>query len=192
MGRWTPVLMLPVAAFAVHQLRFWLAYGGGTTDELARTGHSYLHSVVPWMVLAVALVAGAFLRAAGRAMSGQLSPTRFTGSLAVLWLLCAVALLGIYAVQELLEGVFATGHAAGLAGVFADGGWWAAPVAAAIGLVLAAALHGARWVLAEVARRGGVRRRAPRAQVRVRRPAAVVIPGLAPLVAGRSGRGPPV
>ena len=190
-GEWTPVLLLPAAAFLVHQLRFWLAYGAGTGGELARTGHSYLHSVVPWFVLAVALVAGAFLRAAGRAMSGHTTAIRFTCSLLVLWALCAAALLGIYAVQELLEGALATGHAAGLAGVFADGGWWAIPVAAAVGLVLAAALHGARWVLAEVARRCRRDRRVPHTLVAARRTADVLIPGRPPLAGGCSGRGPP-
>ncbi len=62
-------------------------------------------------------------------------------------------MLGVYVLQEFLEGLLATGHPAGLAGIFGYGGWWAIPAAAAIGLVLAALLHGARWVLDGVAQR---------------------------------------
>jgi len=41
-----PVVLMPAAAFAVHQLRYYLAYGSAAGAELQRTGHSYLHSVV--------------------------------------------------------------------------------------------------------------------------------------------------
>ena len=36
----------------------------------------------------------------------------------------AVGLLAVYAGQELLEGLFATGHPQGLVGIFGDGGLW--------------------------------------------------------------------
>ena len=45
--------------------------------------------------------------------------------------------------------MFATGHPAGLTGIFGYGGWWAIPAALCVGLVLAAVFHGARWVLDE-------------------------------------------
>ena len=187
-----PVALLPPAAFAVHQLRFMLAFGGGAGAELQRTGHSYLHSLVPWIVLLIALTVGAFLRAAGRALAGQRSLPRYTLSLTGLWALCSAALVAIYVSQELLEGLFATGHPAGLAGSFAYGGWWSIPAAMTVGLVLAIVFHGARWVLDEVAKR-----RAPGIQalpVRVAampRPLDLLLPPLAPLLSGWSGRGPP-
>ncbi len=152
--------LIPAGAFAVHQLRFWLAFGGGAGAQLQLTGHSYLHSLVPWIALGLGLAAGAFLQALGRALAGQRSVPRYTASLLVLWLACTVCLLAIYIAQESLEGVFLSGHPAGLAGIFGFGGWWAIPAAAAVGLVLAAILHGARWALDAVARRarraGGV------------------------------------
>ncbi len=148
-----PVALLPPAAFVVHQLRFMLAFGGGAGAELQRTGHSYLHSVVPWIVLLTALTVGGFLRAAGRALAGHRSLPRYTLSLAGMWALCSAALVAIYVSQEFLEGLFATGHPAGLAGIFAYGGWWSIPAAMAVGLVLAALFHGARWALDEVAKR---------------------------------------
>ena len=151
------VALFPPAAFAVHQLRYWLAYGSNAGVELQRTGHSYLHSVVPWLVLLLALAVGGFLRALGRAFAGQTSRARFTLSLTAMWLTCSAALIAIFACQEFLEGLFATGHPAGLAGIFGYGGWWSIPAALSIGLVLATVLHGARWLVREVARRGAQR-----------------------------------
>jgi hypothetical protein len=186
------VALLPPAAFAVHQLRYWLAFGSNAGVELQRTGHSYLHSVVPWLVLLLGLAVGGFLRALGRAFAGQTSPARFTLSLTALWLVCSAALVSIFACQEFLEGLFATGHPAGWVGIFGYGGWWSIPVAVAVGLVLAAAFHGATWVLRAVAqrRRPGIavtRTRAPAA----RRPRQVLAPRLAPIAGGWSPRGPP-
>ncbi len=188
--RWSGAALLPPAAFAVHQLRFVLAFGSGASAELQRTGHSYLHSVIPWLVVLVALVVGIFLLALGRALAGQTSAARFTVSFAGLWLACAAALVLIYCVQEFLEGVLVVGHPAGLVGIFGYGGWWAIPVAACIGLVLAAVFHGARWLLDETAarRRVVVVRRTPVAQPCWE---GFFAPVPAPLAGGWSGRGPP-
>ncbi len=184
--------LLPPAALAVHQLRFVLAFGGATGPELQRTGHSYLHSLVPWIVLAVALVVGGFLRSLGKALAGHTSAPRFTISFVALWLTCIACLVAIYVGQEFLEGAFATGHPSGWIGIFGYGGWWSVPAAVCVGLVLAAVLHGARWVLREAAQRcarpvAGPRRRL----VRAARPVTVLAPRLAPLAEGWSGRGPP-
>lgn len=72
----TSAALLPPAAFAVHQLRYMLAYGAGSGSELERTGHSYLHSVVPWLVMLLAMAAGGFLSLLGRALSAQRSLRR--------------------------------------------------------------------------------------------------------------------
>jgi hypothetical protein len=184
--------LLPPAAFAVHQLRYWLAFGSNAGAELQRTGHSYLHSVVPWLVLLVALAVGAFLRALGKAFAGHTSPARFTLSLTAMWLVCSTALVAIFACQEFLEGLFASGHPTGWAGIFGYGGWWSIPAALSIGLVLAALLHGARWLVREVSQRQAQPRLALIAAVlRAARPRDAVVVRPAPLVAGWSGRGPP-
>ena len=151
--RLAPLALMPAAAFAVHQLRYWLAFHGAAGIELQRQGHAYLHSLVPWIVLLIALAVGAFLRALGRALGGHCSLPRYTLSFAVLWVVCAACLLAVYTCQEFLEGTFVTGHPAGLVGIFGYGGWWAVPAAMGVGLVLAAAFAGARWVLRETARR---------------------------------------
>jgi hypothetical protein len=187
----TRVALMPVAALAVHELRFVLAFGGHAGVELQRQGHSYLHSLAPWIVLLLAASVGGFLWALGRALSGQRSLPRYTLSLAGLWLTCSAALIAIYASQEFLEGLFATGHPGGLAGIFGYGGWWSIPAALCVGLVLAIVFHGARWVLDVVARRrtrpGAVQPRA----VAVPVPRNALLPRLLPLAEGWSGRGPP-
>lgn len=188
-----PALLVPAAAFAVHQLRYLLAFGGRAGIVLQRQGHSYLHSLAPWIALLVAVEVGLFLRRLGSAFRGQWSGARFAGSFAVLWLICATSLVAIYTCQELLEGLFATGHPTGLIGVFGYGGWWSVPAALCLGLVLAALFYGARWALDEVARRHtcqpqrSVGRKPPQ-----RRPDEVFIARLSPLAGGWSGRGPPV
>jgi len=184
--------LVPAAALLVHQLRFVLAYGGGAGAQLSRQGHSYLHSVVPWIVLLIGVAVGGFLWALGRAMHGQRSVPRYTLSLAVLWVVCSVLLVAIYVAQEFLEGLFVAGHPAGLVGIFGYGGWWSIPAAVCVGLVLAAVLHGARWVLDEVAQR---RITAPvdSAPHPARQPSPrdACLPRLSPLAGGWSGRGPP-
>lgn len=191
-GRIAPLALMPAAAFAVHQLRFWLAFGGHAGAALQAQGHTYLHSVVPWIVLLVAVAAGAFLRALGGAMGGRCSMPRYTLSFAALWLLCATCLVAIYMCQELLEGLFAMGHSGGLLGTFGYGGWWSIPAALTVGLVLAAIFHGARWVLRGIAERRGGENRAVRRTVATASPFDVLIPRLAPLADGWSGRGPPL
>ena len=185
--------LLPPAALAVHELRYVLAFGPQASVELQRQGHSYLHSVVPWIVLVLGLVVGGFLRSLGRAFAGHTSASRLTMSLAGMWLICTAALVSIYSVQELLEGMFAVGHPGGLVGVFGYGGWWAIPSAACIGLVLATVFHGARWVLNEVAERYARSRPVVRRRLApVLRPPLVAAPVVAPLAGGWSGRGPPM
>jgi hypothetical protein len=184
--------VVPTAAIAVHQLRYWLAFGSTAGIELQRQGHSYLHSVAPWIVVALAWAVGAFLSALGRAMHGQTSVPRYGLSLIALWAICATSLVVIYSGQELLEGLLATGHPAGLVGIFGYGGWWAVPAAVCVGLVLAALLHGARWVLHEVATRRALTAPAPSSPGTASpRPAEISLPRLAPLALGWCGRGPP-
>ncbi len=190
--RFAPVALMPAAAFAVHQLRYWLAFGSYAGAELEQQGHSYLHSVVPWIVCLIAVSVGGFLRALGRAFGGKRPVRQRTLSFAGLWLLCAISLVAIYTCQELLEGLFATGHPGGLVGVFGSGGGWSVPAAAVVGLVLAAIFYGARRVLHEVAERHREDRGAvatPPAQTWC--PSDPFVSAPTPLVAGWSDRGPP-
>jgi hypothetical protein len=182
---------VPAGAMAVHQLRYVLAFGGASGAELQRQGHSYLHSVAPWIITLLALAIGVFLSALGRAMSGHTSAPRYSFSLLGLWLTCSTCLIAIYVSQEYLEGLLATGHPAGLVGIFGYGGWWSIPAALCVGLVLAALLHGARWALRVVAaRRVRPTSDATGAPGVTRRPT-IALPRPAPLALGWCGRGPP-
>jgi hypothetical protein len=182
-----------VAAFAVHQLRFVLAFGSGAGAELKETGHSYLHSVVPWIMLLVGLSVGGFLWSLGQSAAGRRSASRRGFSFLNLWLVCASCLLAIYCTQEFLEGLLATGHPTGIEGIFGFGGLWAIPSAIGVGLVLATLMHGASWTLAQVSRRCSGPREAPARRVpSVQRPREVVRTCVEPLVRGWCDRGPPV
>jgi hypothetical protein len=183
--------LMPAAALLVHQLRYTLAFGGHADVQLARQGHAYLHSLVPWIVLLVAGAVGAFLWALGRALGGQRTLPRYTLSLTGLWLACSFALVAIYLTQELLEGLLATGHPIGLAGVFGYGGWWAIPAALCVGLVLATIFHGARWVLDEVTQRTARAMRVVTRGAPVLRWRDIPLPRPAALAGCWSVRGPP-
>jgi hypothetical protein len=138
--------LMPAAALAVHELRYKLAFGGGSSEALSAQGHAYLSSLVPWIVLLAALSVGATLgRLVRRWVAG---PDGLPGRMAGVrvWLVAASALFAVYTGQELLEGVFATGHLGGLAAVFGAGGWWAVPAALLVGGVLALGLRGTRVV----------------------------------------------
>ena len=71
--------LVPAAAVAVHQLRYLLAFGGSANVELQRQGHTYLHSLAPWIIAALGWAAGAFLSALGRSFRGQTSAPRYAG-----------------------------------------------------------------------------------------------------------------
>jgi len=145
-------LLFPAAAYAVHQLRFELAYGSHAGQALSAQGHGYLDSLAPWVVLLVALALGSFLARVARAAAGSshaVSGRPFAG----LWLLTAASLVLTYVTQETLEGYFASGHPGGLAGVFGHGGWWALPLAGVAGLAVAALLRLAHAAVARAARR---------------------------------------
>lgn len=124
--------MLPAAALLVHQLRYWVTYGGQASNELSATGHAYLAAAVPWVVMLAA--AGVATFAVRRRVGAQ-------RSLVERWLGASAVLAVLFTVQETLEGLFATGHPGGLDGVFGHGGWWAIPIALAVGLLLALALR---------------------------------------------------
>ncbi len=182
-------VLFPAAAFAVHQLRYELAYGSHSGAALSSQGHGYLDSLAPWLVVLLALGLGSFLTRLARAAAGRrdVTPRR---SLAVLWSLASLALIAAYSAQEWLEGTFAAGHPGGLTGIVGHGGWWAVPLAAAAGLVVALLLRAASAAVDAVARLTP-RRRPVTASFLLRRPAEVGPPRRAALAGNSSGRAPP-
>jgi hypothetical protein len=191
--RLLPATWVPLSAIAVHQLRFFLAYGPSGGRELAESGHSYLHSVTPWIVLLCALGVGGFLRRLSLAWRDGEADGAPPHSLVRLWLIASAALVLIYAGQETLEGLLANGHAAGFGGIFGDGGLWALPSAAAVGGVLALLVRGGRAAIGLAARLSRRRpSRARRSRPAARRPAPVFIAHASPLACCAPGRAPPV
>jgi len=185
------VALFPFGAVAVHQLRYQLAFGADASRELTDQGHAYLHELTPWIVLAVAVGAGGLLARLARAWrSGESERGR---CLAALWALTSAALFSIYVGQEFLEGLLASGHPQGLAGILGDGGLWALPASIAVGGLLALLVRGGRALVARVARLGRRRPRvaAARAPKGAVGPARVALPRLAPLAGASAGRAPP-
>jgi len=185
---------MPLAALAVHELRYLLAFGGQAGQELGAQGHAYLTSVTPTIVLVAALAFGCFVARFARAWQGEGTvedpPSH---PLLRVWLLSATGLLLIYICQETLEGFFATGHPEGLAGVFGDGGWWSGPAALFVGALIALLLRSADAAISFVAHVRGHRRELalPRPAQRRARPPLVLLPRVSPLARSLAGRGPP-
>ena len=115
------LLLMPAAVLAVHQARYTLAYGARANAELAAQGHSYLHSVVPWTILALGVGASLFVRRLARAARTGHSGAFTRLSATALWAVTTIGLIAIYAVQETLEAISASGHPAGISGVFGHG-----------------------------------------------------------------------
>lgn len=180
---------MPAAALAVHQLRYWLAYGSRANAELSAQGHSYLHSLVPWTVLALGVGATLFVRRLGRALATGETGRLTRLSVVALWALTWGGLVFIYASQETLESIFATGHPAGVAGIFGEGGWLAVPVAAAVAALVVSFLRVGRAVL-RAASRVAPARWAPVLAVRV--PAGIASVVVRPLARAAAGRAPPL
>ena len=179
---------LAVGALALHQSRYLLGYGGASGDALSAHGHGYLTLLVPLLALLAAAAAAQFLTALARADGGAAMGAR-RARFATVWLAATLALLATYAGQELLEGLLAAGHPAGAAALLAGGGWWALPLAVAVGLALALLLRAAT-----VAIEAAARRRCPparRASPLATSPASADLPTLSIFGRNLAGRAPP-
>jgi hypothetical protein len=185
------VALMVAAALGLHELRYLIGYGGDTGSALAAQGHGYLSFAgLPVAVLLGAAAVG-LLRAMVRAHRIGVA-ARDEMPFGVLWLSVALCLALIYCSQEFLEGLLAHGHPSGVvAGLLAQGGWTAFPLALVIGLGVALLLRGADAAIAAAARRARCPR--PAAGAVSPRPA---LPPLAPassvLARNLAGRAPPL
>jgi hypothetical protein len=179
------------AALGVHESRYLLAYGGRSGEELARQGHAYVPFVTPLVAGLLALAAVQLFTAVTRARDTGAAP-RARPPLWRLWLFASAALLAVYVGQELLEGVLSSGHAHGVAAVFAHGGWVCAPLATGFGALVALGLRGAELAVRAAARRATLRR-PERATSGGPRPLALSFARISsPLAAKLAGRAPPL
>ena len=123
--------ILALGAFAVHQLRYLIAFGSSSSEELARQGHGYMAAWLPILgVFTISALLGTLIRGRFGARLAKASLSRRAA-------IFAAALLAIFVTQESLEGVLAAGHPAGVAAVLGYDGWLAIPLAAAVGFVAA-------------------------------------------------------
>jgi hypothetical protein len=182
------LLLIPAASLLVHQLRYTLAYGSRANAELAAQGHSYLGSLAPWFVFALGIGLALFLRRTAHALRTGDAGVFTRLSAATIWLLAWSGLVAIYAIQELLEEILASGHPGGAAGVFGHGGWWAVPVAAAVAAGVTALMRVARAVLRIAAE---TRPRLTFAPLSFSVPAGSTLFAPAPLARAYAGRAPP-
>jgi hypothetical protein len=152
--------LIALAALAVHQLRYLLAYGSASHEELSRQGHAYLTQALPLLVgfAAAALLAG-LLKAAMGAVPRRVG----LGAARLRTLGYAASIVSVFAVQEMIEGLLFAGHASGTAAVLGAVGWLALPLAGLFGALCAAVDGGLAKLEALVAPGGppGPRRRAP-------------------------------
>ena len=178
--------ILPLGAFAVHQLRYLIAFGSSSSEELARQGHGYMAAWLPILgVFTISALLGTLIRGRFGARLAKASLSRRAA-------IFAAALLAIFVTQESLEGVLAAGHPAGVAAVLGYDGWLAIPLAAAVGFVAALLARALEQVeIAIGARRTiPVLPRAPR-KAGSARPAAAVSRTLDALAFGLARRPPP-
>jgi len=129
--------LIALAALAVHQLRYLLAYGSDAHTELLRQGHAYLFQSLPVLIgFGLSAIAASLVRAVLRGPAGTAIESRRLRAL-----LYATSIAAVFAVQETAEGLLFAGHASGIAAVFAAGGWLVLPLAMLFG-ALCAALDG--------------------------------------------------
>src|SRR3954453_5619328 len=183
-----PAALVALGALAVHQLRYLAAYGGQAGHELSSQGHGYLTQALPVIVaVAVAALAACVLRAALAGAEGDEPSARRRA------LPYALAIVVVFASQETIEGVLFAGHAAGLAAVFAGGGWRALPLALVCGWACALLDRGVQRLERIAARACAQLTPRPRADNVLGRPRrAAARPGSAsPLAFGLARRPPP-
>jgi hypothetical protein len=131
--------LLSLAALAVHELRYVIAYGDRAGEALASQGHAYLSDLGGALITLILATLLATL------LAGVLSPPArrpdqpAAGAFPRTAASYALATAAIFCAQELTEGAVAAGHPAGLAAVLANGGWIALPLAVAAGAVCAVA-----------------------------------------------------
>lgn len=171
--------LLAAGSLAVHELRYAAGYG----SEGAVSGHGYIAWLAPLVALALAAAFGAWIGRLGR--DGAHRPT-------LTWFGASASLLATYVAQETLEALVAGGHPS----LMAHGGWIAAPIAIAVGGLLALMLRGARAadrVAATVARPWSPLRGVRVAPLAFLRSAtAPVAPRPRVLARRLAGRGPPI
>ncbi len=139
--------LVAVGALTLHELRY--AVAPPSADQVGG-GHGYLPLAGMVCALVLALAFAQLVSVAARARRTGAGEGRGL-SFRCVWLLCVLALAGIFFAQELLEGALAPNR--GLAGALGAGAWVSLPLAVVLGAIVSLALVGARAVVVAAARR---------------------------------------
>jgi hypothetical protein len=193
-GELRGALLLPLAAWALHQLRYELWFGAGAHHALRASGHAYMTGLEPLLVGLAAAIGGVLVARLGRAWTTAAAPIHRRRSLARVVLTTTLALLVVFGLQETLEGAFAAGHPAGAAALLADGGWIAAPLALLLGAAVALLVRGGEAAVRLAARAGAAwreRRREPASGPTGRLRPRATRTRVPPLARAAAGRAPP-
>jgi hypothetical protein len=189
--RFRALALFSGAAVAVHQLRYVLAFGGRSDEQLGLQSHSYLVLVLPVAAALVLLAVFAFAIALiDVRRAGAPAPALPRGHR--LWARSTALLLGVYSLQEWIEGQVGHGHETGLGAVFGRRGWLAIPLALVLGAVVAWLLKGAQTAIEIVASRKRARRRGAGASAPAQRARPGQRPALDVVATFLASRGPPV
>jgi hypothetical protein len=190
-NRFRAIALLSGAALALHQLRYLLAYGGHSGEQLTLQAHAYVAVLLPFVAALVLVAVVAFLvdllaaRGTRTAEPGLPSGRK-------LWVCSSGVLLGVYGFQEWLEGQLGQGHEAGLGAIFAHGGCWAIPLALVLGALVSWLLKGAAGAIELVATRRPSGRRLSGSVRRGQQARPAQKPALDVVASFLAGRGPPV
>jgi hypothetical protein len=157
------VALLLAGAYALHSLRYLVAFGEGAGHALRGQGHAYLDVAPAALTLLLAAALGELLARIARGGGTTSEPET---SLRRLWAVSVAALMGIFVAQELAEGWLSAGRPDGLAAVAANGGWIAGPLSVGVGLLVALLHRGATAALAAKPARLELPRPHPLAELR--------------------------
>lgn len=189
MNRRAPTLVVSAyvvfGAYAVHALRYAIAPGAQPDGA-----HGYLHlaplvlaSLLPVVMARLCLVLVDRRATSGRRLSWHAR-----------WIFGALGFAGLYAAQENVELLAATGHVAGALPLLADGGWIVLPAVVVAGGLLAALLRGTEAALDRLTMALNRPRPRPHAGCSVRPllPRAAHTPKVAQLARHAAERAPPL
>lgn len=150
-GKWgiRGAALLAVGALSLHELRYWVVDG---TLAMSGHGHSYMPLAVGLVAVLLVLACVSFGRTLVLARRG-IEDTGHPPPFRVLWSLLSAALLGVFFLQEWIEGWITPGHPTGLGHVAGHIGWVGVGFALAIGAVIALLVRGADSTARAIARR---------------------------------------
>src|SRR4029079_6365706 len=93
--------LIALAAFGLHQLRYLIGYGDGSTTALSQQGHGYMATLLPELFGIAAVVIAATVASATILPRQNLAAR----SIRTNWLGSSVMLFAIFVLQETIEGM---------------------------------------------------------------------------------------